>query len=728
MRLDGILPDRLREGLTPAERQLLERVAGGEEADFSSPDESQNDPAQGAAWGPERTIRAALLHWLCTDSQAAARVPPKGIRIRGARIQGPLDFEGATLLHRLFLIRCAIPEGILLTDARTRRIDFSGSYTKGLHADGLIVDGALILSGLICTGEVRLEGAHIQGQLSCTGARLENPNGDALRADRMTVEERVFLDQGFHATGAVRLLGAHIRGSLSCRGARLENPNGDALSADRMTVEGDVFLDQGFHATGAVRLLGAHIKGQLSCTGARLENPNGDALSADRMTVEGSVFLNQGFHATGKVRLLEARIGGSLSCRGARLENPNGDALSADRMTVEGSVFLNQGFHATGAVRLLGAHIGGQLSCRGARLENPNGDALLADRMTVEERVFLDKGFHATGAVRLLGAHIKGQLSCTGARLENPNGDALSADRMTVEGDVFLDQGFHATGAVRLLGARIRGSLSCRGAWLENPNGDALRAERSTVEESVFLDGLELNGGLNFQYARLGVIVDDEGSWPQRGRLRIDGLEYERFAGDRTPMDARRRLEWLRRQLPDFRPQPYDQLAQVFRRMGLEAEAVEVMIAKQEDLIRYGKLSLWGRLTRRILGVTIGHGYRSGQALLWSLAFVIIGALIFGWADAHSLMAPSSPEILTDPLYRASGTIPLDYPRFQALAYSLDAFLPIVDLHQESFWLPDASKPFGALVRLYLWIHIAAGWLLSTLFVSGVTGLVRRLE
>ncbi|WP_448601274.1 hypothetical protein [Thermoflexus hugenholtzii] len=483
MRLDEILPDRLREGLTPAEQQLLNVVKSDEEADFSSPDEAQNDPAQGAAWGSERTIRAALLHWLCTDPQAAACVPPKGIRIRGARIQGPLDFEGATLLHRLFLIRCAIPEGILLTDARTRRIDLSGSYTQGLHADGLIVDGALILSGLICTGEVRLEGAHIKGQLCCTGARLENPNGDALSADGMTVEESVFLDEGFHATR--------------------------------------------------------------------------------------------------EVRLVEARIGGSLRCTGARLENPNGNALSA---------------------------------------------------------------------------------------------------------------------------------------------------ERSTVERIVSLDGLELNGGLNFQYARFRVIVDDENSWPQRGQLRIDGLEYEGFAGDRTPKDARRRLEWLRRQLPDFRPQPYDQLAQVFLRMGLEAEAVEVLIAKQEDLIRYGKLSRWGKLTRRVLGVTIGHGYRSGRALLWSLAFVIIGAVIFGWADAHGLMAPSSPEILTDPLYRASGTIPPDYPRFQALAYSLDAFLPIVDLHQESFWLPDAGKPFGALVRLYLWIHIASGWLLSTLFVSGVTGLVRRLE
>jgi hypothetical protein len=657
MRLDEILPDRLREGLTPAERRLLERVADGEEADFSAPDEGQNDPAQGAAWGPERTIRAAFLHWLCTDAQAAACVPPKGIRIRGARIDGPLDFEGARLLHRLSLSRCAIPEGILLTDARARRIDLSGSYIRGLHADGLAVEGDLVLSGLICAGEVRL-------------------------------------------------LKARILGELRCRGARLENPNENALSAAGMTVEGNVFLDEGFHATGAVRLRGARIQGQLSCRGARLENPNGDALVANRMTVGGSVFLDRGFHATGAVRLPGARIQGQLSCRGARLENPNGDALVADRMTVEGDVFLNREFHATGAVRLVGARIRGALACTNARFENPNGDALVADRMTVEGDVFLDRGFHATGAVRLVGARVGGRLSCTGARLENSNGNALNADEMTVEGSVFLDQKFYAIGTVRLARARIQGALVCTEARFENPNGIAL----------------------NLEHARLGGIEDDEGSWPQRGRLRIDGLEYEGFAGDQTPTDARRRLEWLRRQLPDFRPQPYDQLARVFRRMGREADAVEVLIAKQEDLIRHGKLSWWGRLTRRILGITIGHGYRSGRALLWSLAFVIAGALIFGWANARGLMAPSSPEILTDPLYRAGGTIPPDYPRFDALFYSLDAFLPIVDLHQESFWLPDAGKPFGALVRIYLWIHIAAGWFLSTLFVSGVTGLVRRLE
>jgi hypothetical protein len=223
--------------------------------------------------------------------------------------------------------------------------------------------------------------------------------------------------------------------------------------------------------------------------------------------------------------------------------------------------------------------------------------------------------------------------------------------------------------------------------------------------------------------------VDDEDSWPQRGQLLLDGLEYEGFAGDRTPMDAQRRLEWIRRQLPDFRPQPYDQLARVFRRMGREAEAVEVLIAKQEDLIRYGKLSRWGKLTRWIFGVTIGYGYRSGLALLWSLIIVSIGWLFFELAYIFGLMVPSSLGIPTDSLHSAGWRLPPNYPRFQALFYSLDAFLPIVDLHQERFWLPDAGKPWGATLWLYLRLHILAGWVFSTLFVSGVTGLVKsRLE
>lgn len=88
-----------------------------------------------------------------------------------------------------------------------------------------------------------------------------------------------------------------------------------------------------------------------------------------------------------------------------------------------------------------------------------------------------------------------------------------------------------------------------------------------------------------------------------------------------------------------------------------------------------------------------------------------------------------------------------DYPKFHALMYSVDVFVPIIDFHQESYWLPNANIKddleiplnysniihyknacIGSLLRWYLWFHIAMGWILTTLGLAGFTGLVRRLE
>ncbi|MDF1870777.1 MAG: hypothetical protein P1U30_10330 [Phycisphaerales bacterium] len=63
-----------------------------------------------------------------------------------------------------------------------------------------------------------------------------------------------------------------------------------------------------------------------------------------------------------------------------------------------------------------------------------------------------------------------------------------------------------------------------------------------------------------------------------------------------------------------------------------------------------------------------------------------------------------------------------EYPAFRPLAYSADAFLPLVNLHQESYWTPKDSwvKSF------YLPFHILAGWVVTTLAAVSVTGLVRH--
>ena len=71
---------------------------------------------------------------------------------------------------------------------------------------------------------------------------------------------------------------------------------------------------------------------------------------------------------------------------------------------------------------------------------------------------------------------------------------------------------------------------------------------------------------------------------------------------------------------------------------------------------------------------------------------------------------------------------------FGAELAAINSFVPIIDLHQESYWLPDAkAKPpagawslSGSGLRIYHWVHIGFGWLLSFLFVAGLSGLVRK--
>ncbi len=105
---------------------------------------------------------------------------------------------------------------------------------RALSADGVDVKGDVLLGqGFTAEGEVRLPGAQIGGQLTCIGGAFKNPpklakdgkalegSGTALIADGVDVKGDVFLRQGFTAEGEVRLPGAKIGGQLSCTGGTL---------------------------------------------------------------------------------------------------------------------------------------------------------------------------------------------------------------------------------------------------------------------------------------------------------------------------------------------------------------------------------------------------------------------------------------------------------------------------------------------------------------------------
>jgi len=387
-------------------------------------------------------------------------------------------------------------------------------------------------------------------------------------------------------------------------------------------------------------------------------------------------------------------------------------ALDCDRAKVKGSVFLSRGFRAQGEVRLVGAQIAGDLDCDGGTFMNPprenisgSGTALNGDGITVMGNIFLRENFRAEGEVYLIGAQINGDLNCAGGGFINPlkqglreSGAALRADRASVNGSVLFRDGFGADGSVVLRSARIGGYFDCR-------NG-TFRAD------------------LDCSNASAGSIRDDEKSWPDQGRLHLNGFIFDRIY--EGPQDAQSRLKWLGLQpeKPAARrkfaaPQAYLQLAKVLREAGDDHGAKRVLVEMEH---RRGSQNFIDAVWRSVFRVTIGYGYCPLWAFWEVLVLIVLGWAVYERSYVIRNIVPTDKDAYV--AFKHDGQPPGYYPGFVPLIYSLENSLPLVKLGQTEKWQPD---PISAIyLRYFLWFQILLGWFLATLFVAGVTGVVHK--
>lgn len=344
--------------LSAAERKLLPAATTGMLVELQDGDAELDNPARGGTWGAGRTVRAEVLADLLTGTLNTDAGPPRAIKLRGARITGPLDLEGATLACPLLLRDCYFDEPVNLSDATAPAIRLPGCQLPALTADQLRTTGNLELNnGFAVRGEVRLDGAHVGGNLDLSGASLANPGGRALSADGLAVDLSMTCGDRFVAHGEIRLGAAHICGQLDLSGASLANPGGRALFADGLAVDVRVRCTDGFTAHGEVRLAGGPIGGELNLSGASLTNPGRPALSANRLTVSHSMLCEAGFRAHGEVHLARADVGGVLRLAGASLTSPDGVALDLEEAHLAGMILL-PAQRPDGAVNLTNARVG----------------------------------------------------------------------------------------------------------------------------------------------------------------------------------------------------------------------------------------------------------------------------------------------------------------------------------------------------------------------------------
>jgi thiol-disulfide isomerase/thioredoxin len=522
------------------------------------------------------------------------------------------------------------------------------------------------------------------------------------------------------------------------------------LMADNIRVQGSVWLNNGF--TGVrVRLLGAQIAGNLECNNGEFHsesnNPDEMALSADGATVKGGISL-KGSRIEGQLRFPGAQIGGDLNCAGATLNSgPTRLALVADRLRVGGSVYLRDGFHANGQVRFLNAEIGSDLALRGGIITNPSGSepnsgiAFNADRMNVKGSVFFRDGFHADGLVVFNGAHIGSNLEFDNSIFKSPSGvvlgrqgTALDAEGARVDGSAFFRNGFSAKGRVGL----PHMAVALRFEWgggIVNPNETSLDLTNASV----------------------GTLVDDMQSWPPAGRLMLDGFTYTRIA---NAQNVKTRLGWLARQKP-FTPQPYGQFAKVLRDEGDKDGARQVLFEAENLRSREQDKGL-SRLLSFTLRWSIGYGYYPVYSIGWLLLLIGAGCFLFNRGFAGGAIVPVDKDAYDS--VKQSSKLPSHYPQFCSLVYSLESSVPLFKLGQTERWqiaptpvgrvstpacrvgqwpspglsrvLPTAVlarlrpildwTPSPTSLRCFRLGQIVVGWILTTMFVLAVTGLVRK--
>jgi hypothetical protein len=661
---------RFRRPLREAENKLLRAAAAGDVA-VCGPEQGDalGEVARGRAKGTLRgRIDARVIRWLCVDPRASRHIDPKGIQVYGASIEGELDLSFTNIPFPVSLQQCAIEGQILLISAQLPTLHLGGSRVNSISADGVIVRGS------------------------------------------------VFLRDRFQANGEVSLIGAQIGGSLECGSGKFINP-----------------AEPGKPKTGS-------------------------AIELDGATVNGAVFFTEGFNSLGEVSMTETRVGSYVdftraTCNAGPTTAQEADdapcAIRADGATVKGSVIMRH-FRAEGEVRLNEATIG-DLLCEDCSFLNParkgrvgTGIALRCDGLRAPGPVFLRRGFMADGAVRFIGSRLESDVDCAGI-FKNPEqandtrtGTAMDFGRATVAGSFLFRNGAQCEGSVSLTSTSIKGDLDLRATTFQD---------------------------LDLRNTSTGSILDEH--WPPRGKLHLDGFVYGRIT--ESALDPDRRLTWLSLD-PDFRTQPYLQLAKVLRATGDDNGARRVLerMARLRATRSHGFQRVWDDA----LGATIGHGYYPERALLPLLGLSAIGWIIYRRSYLAGAITPKDKDAYD--VFVSDGASPEHYPRFSSLIYSLENCFPLVKFGQVDRWQPDPSTHDTArrmvcevgrdwpkrwrrychmlvsmglrarergeeprvhstrlgtsprFVRWFIWIQIVLGWLFATLFLVGLSGIVRK--
>ena len=544
-----------------------------------------------------------------------------------------------------------------------------------------------------------------------------------------------------HFASSVNLAFAETR-AIGLPGSRLC----EGIVFNSTVIRGNLNMNCGDEETGGeafvadkdVLLMGARIHGDLNCSGGQFKAHNKAALLADRAKIDGDFMANENFLADGDVRFLGAQIGGAFSCVGGKIIARDEAALILIDVRISRGVMIEN-------------------SCFRNQLSKGMGCAIVAEGLHVGGSLFLRESY-LIGEARFSLIKVDGDLDFAGSMFHSTQNFALSARGANVGGNVHITDKMSANGTVDICGVEIKLGLNFVDANIQvdtsgaSPSDvPAILAEHVRVGNAMLWRQMSGNGIVNLASSSVDTFSDEIDAWNDFTVV-LDDFSYRKFVDADVTADSRR--YWLSKQRR-FSPKPYEQVAKVMRAMGKDIDAWDIEQEKRrlERTERDSNNSLrtpgWRRLWGRAIDTLTDFVYRPWKTVMWAITIVCMGALLFNVANESGCIVPNRPIVLANPDYNnamkgadrqskcpdaadrpTSVTKRLfpDYPEFHAFVYSLDVFIPVFALHQEPNWHPGPCLNRDISLRFLSWWHwleIIAGWILTSLFLLSITGLLR---
>lgn len=652
---------------------------------------------------------------------------------------------------------------------------FSMTPRYAFDLSNAVVGGNLALRPFVyALGGVSVRDTEIHGPLyadGCTFLAVEDFAFDGSYADiRGHLGLRLYMRREkdsvvFRAAGGVRLHGTRIAGDLQITGAEITAGHADSgIDAQDIRINGNCFLRSWLGSKrgrnrifrlvvkGGVSMMNARVQGCLDMSGTVLtaKRPGSPALDATNAEVGNYCaftcrMANISGHdrafrfvARGGLNLTAMKIVGNLNANGARIVAGAGELAidgkeaeigkNCTLSSVDGTAVL-----AKGEVRLTNSSAAAPFA-----EEDPEDVASEEATGSAQSRM----AFVARGGISLVGAHVAGNLELIDARLECSDGlYALNAQNAEITGDCVL-------GPVHGPAPKLPRLLLLSGARI----GRVFRLgfHKAPLPRRARIDVRDLHAG---------VLDDANGAGWGGGHLFLNGFRYD-YLNEHLNSGKnswKQRIHWLSLQYKgaaptarEYRPDPYEHLTRVYRSCGLHNDARKITSRK----LTIERSLAAPMLFRPFLWLYWGcfdYGLSPVRGLSTFLLCLGLGWGMFSIADTGMRIAKfgiSVPAVMVVNSTAVNSVLrvgsdglepgtPVDaHARGEELPcrdqmdsklYAAEVFIPGISLHQQSNCrISNRTDGWGAFWRIAKAVYSGLGWIVTSLTVLTVSGILRR--